>query len=78
MSVVKIGKRGTLVISAEIRKQIKIKEADEFLIDTSESGVMYIIRRPANFIEALKEAGQGLWIDSDPVNYIRGERETWR
>lgn len=78
MSVVKIGKRGTLVVPAEIRKQIKIKEGDEFLIDTSESGVMYMIRRPANFIEALKEAGQGLWIDSDPVNYVRGERETWR
>ncbi|MDD3024369.1 MAG: AbrB/MazE/SpoVT family DNA-binding domain-containing protein [Syntrophomonadaceae bacterium] len=76
MSVVKIGKRGTLVIPAEIRKQIKIKEGDEFLIDTSESGVMYIIRKPADFIEALKEAGQGIWID--PVNYVRGERETWQ
>lgn len=77
MSVAKLGKRGTLVIPSEVRKQSKIKEGDELLIDISEAGVIYIIQRPADFVAALKEAGRGLWKEQDPVEYVRKERQTW-
>lgn len=77
MSVARIGKRGTLIIPAEIRKRNGIKEGDEFIINVSEAGVIYMIPKPRDFVRALRESGQGLWDDIDPVEYIRQERDTW-
>ncbi len=77
MSVAKIGKRGTLVLPASIRKKHKIKEGDELIIDVSESGVIYLVPRPSDYVKALKEAGSGLWDTIGPVDYVRQEREKW-
>ncbi len=77
MSVAKVGKRGTLVLPASIRKKYKINEGDELLIDISDSGVIYLVPRPHDYVKALKEAGNGLWMNENPVSYIRKEREKW-
>ncbi|MBC7074787.1 MAG: AbrB/MazE/SpoVT family DNA-binding domain-containing protein [Syntrophomonadaceae bacterium] len=77
MSVAKVGKRGVVVLPAELRKRMKINEGDELLIDISESGVIYMVQRPDDFVAALKNAGRGLWAEQDPVAYVREERETW-
>lgn len=77
MSVARVGKRGTLIIPAEIRKNNGIKEGDELIINVSETGVIYMIPKPKDFVMALKESGQGLWGDIDPVEYIRQERDSW-
>jgi len=77
MSVAKLGKRGVVVLPAEIRKRSKIAEGAELLIDISPAGIIYIMERPDNFVAALKESGAGLWDNPDPLEYIRQERETW-
>jgi len=77
MSVAKVGKRGVVVLPAELRRRMKLNEGDELLIDISESGVIYIVQRPEDFVDALKNAGKGLWAEQDPVEYVREERKTW-
>lgn len=77
MPVARVGKRGTLIIPAEIRRKNRIEEGDELLISVSESGVIYMIPRPKDYVQALREAGRGLWLSPDPVEYVRRERETW-
>lgn len=77
MSVARLGKRGVIVLPAEIRKRSKIPEGAELLVDISPSGVIYMMERPDDFVTALKEAGIGLWADIDPLEYVRQEREKW-
>jgi len=77
MSVAKLGKRGVVVLPAEIRKRSKISEGAELLIDISPGGIIYIMERPDNFVAALKEAGAGLWVKPDPLEHVQQEREKW-
>ncbi len=77
MSVAKVGKRGALVLPAGIRKKCNIAEGDELIINACDSGVIYMVPRPHDYVKALKEAGNGLWSNEDPVSYIRKEREKW-
>jgi AbrB family looped-hinge helix DNA binding protein len=77
MSVAKIGKRGTLIIPAEIRKKIGLKEGDDVLIEVDEKGTIHMLKRPLNFSQALQNLHAQIWENVDPVQYVKEERASW-
>ena len=77
MSVTKIGRRGTLVIPAEIRRKTGIKEGDDVLIEVGEHGTIHVMKRPTDFAGALRNLYADVWHGIDPVVYVKEERNSW-
>lgn len=76
MSVVRVGRRGAIVIPSEIRNRTGIEEGDELLVDVEENGIIYMMRRPKDFVAALRDSS-GVWRELDPLEYVREERKSW-
>ena len=74
MSVAKIGKRGTLIIPAEIRRKTGLKEGDDILIEIGEDGSMHMIKRPGDFTDALRGLYKEVWRGVAPETYVAEER----
>jgi AbrB family looped-hinge helix DNA binding protein len=77
MSVAKVGKKGVLIMPAEIRKKTGLKDGDDVLIDVDEQGTIHILKRPTNFSEALRNLYPEIWENVDPVGYVKEERASW-
>lgn len=77
MSVARIGKRGTLVLPAEIRRKTGLKEGDDVLIEVGENGAIYLMKRPADFVGALRGLNAEIWRGIDPLEYVKEERDSW-
>ena len=77
MSVARIGKRGTLVLPAGIRHKAGIQEGDEVLIEMDERGTLHIMKKPKDFVAALRNLHKDIWKGIDPVQYVKEERDSW-
>ena len=77
MSVVKIGKRGALVIPADIRRKTGLKEGDDVLIEVGEDGSVHLLKRPADFTGALRGLYKEVWRGESPEAYVAQERASW-
>lgn len=77
MSVAKIGKRGVLVIPSEIRKKSGLKEGDDVLVEAGDSGIIHIMKRPKDFVAALRDLHSDVWSGVNPVEYVKEERDSW-
>ncbi|MCL6613883.1 MAG: AbrB/MazE/SpoVT family DNA-binding domain-containing protein [Firmicutes bacterium] len=77
MPVAKIGKRGALIIPAEIRRKTGLKEGDEVLIEVGDDGSIHMLKRPADFTAALRGLYKEIWRGTDPETYVAEERAAW-
>lgn len=77
MSVAKIGKRGVLVIPAEIRKKSGLHDGDDVLIEAGENGMIHIMKRPKDFVAALRDLHSEIWPEISPAEYVKEERNSW-
>jgi len=77
MPVVKVGKRGALIIPAEIRRRTGLKEGDDVLLEAGEDGSIHLLKRPANFTDALRGLYREIWRGVKPETYVAEEREKW-
>ena len=77
MSVVKIGKRGTLIIPADIRRKTGLREGDRLLIEVGEDGSLHMLKKPADFTGALRGLYKEVWRGVDPGTYVAEERAAW-
>lgn len=77
MPVAKIGKRGSLIIPAEIRRRTGLKEGDDVLIEVGEDGSIHLLKRPADFTGALRGLYGEIWRGVDPETYVAEERARW-
>lgn len=58
MPVARIGKRGTMVLPASIRRKANIVEGDEILIEMDERGTLHMMKKPKDFAAALRDIHQ--------------------
>lgn len=77
MPVARIGKRGTMVLPASIRRKANIVEGDEMLIEMDERGTLHMMKKPKDFAAALRNLHRDIWKGIDPVQYVREERSSW-
>ncbi|MGE5551405.1 MAG: AbrB/MazE/SpoVT family DNA-binding domain-containing protein [Bacteroidota bacterium] len=77
MPVAKIGKRGTLIIPAEIRRRTGLKEGDDVLLDVGEDGSIHMLKRPTDFTSALRGLYKDVWRGTHPETYVAEERASW-
>jgi AbrB family looped-hinge helix DNA binding protein len=76
-ATVRLGRRGQMVLPAEVRRALAVKEGDELLIAVWPGGKVTMIRKPRSFAEALAGLYGHLWKGIDPLIYQKTERETW-
>ena len=77
MAIVRVGKRGIVVLPAEIRKRIELSEGDELLVEVDNYGGIHMMKRPTNYAAFMRNLGKEVWSGIDPVEYVRKERESW-
>lgn len=77
MPVVRVGKRGTLVIPSDIRRKTGVNEGDDVLVDADDNGVIHIMKRPADFVGALRSLAPAIWRGIDPIAFVKEERDEW-
>ncbi len=53
MPVARIGKRGSMVLPASVRRKLNIVEGDEMLIEIDERGILHMMKKPKDFAAAL-------------------------
>ena len=72
MSVVKIGKRGILIIPADIRRKTGLREGDGLLIEVGEDGSLHMLKKPADFTGALRGLYKEVWrgVDTEKIKNI--------
>lgn len=72
---VRIGKRGTIVIPADIRHELGLEEGDVMALTVGEDGAMRLKAVPADPLERLRQAFGGIFAGIDPVEYQRSLRD---
>lgn len=77
VSSIRLGRRGQMVLPAEIRRALDLEEGDELLLALWPDGRVILRPRPSNYTESLAGAGLAAWRGIDPIDYQRGERATW-
>lgn len=77
MAVARVGKRGMMVLPAEVRKRAGIVEGDEVLVEVDERGTVHLMKKPPDFVAALRNLHKDIWAGQDPVQYVREERQAW-
>lgn len=73
---VRIGKRAQVVIPAELRRRMGVRDGDLLHAELDESGRLILEKIVADPVLRLLQAAQGLY-DEDPVLYQRVRREEW-
>lgn len=74
---VRLGRRGQMVLPAEVRHALGLRDGDEILVALWPDGRVILRPRPKNYTETLAGAGEAVWKGADPVAYQRGERASW-
>ncbi|HHW13928.1 MAG TPA: AbrB/MazE/SpoVT family DNA-binding domain-containing protein [Firmicutes bacterium] len=77
MPVARIGKRGSMVLPASVRREVGVQEGDEMLIEVSERGTLHMMKKPKDFTAALRNLHKDIWEGLDPVEYVKEERTSW-
>lgn len=72
---VRIGKRGTIVIPADIRHELGLEEGDVMALTVGEDGAMRLKAVPADPGERLRAAVGRAFAGIDPVEYQRAIRD---
>lgn len=72
---VRIGKRGTIVIPADIRHELGLDEGDVMALTVGEDGAMRLESVSSDPIERLRQAFGGIFAGIDPVEYQRSMRD---
>jgi AbrB family looped-hinge helix DNA binding protein len=71
-----VGKRGTIVIPAEMRKTLGICEGQKLFAVVVDGDI--VLRRVSHDpVERLREAFAGVFAGVDPVEYVRELRREW-
>lgn len=76
-ATVRVGRRGQMVLPAEVRRVLAVKEGEQLLVALWPDGRITIMRKPTSFAEALAGLHEELWRGVDSVTYQRAERESW-
>jgi len=77
MSVaVKLGNRSQLIIPKKIRERLGLGPGKEVLLKTVGNTIL-MKARPENYTEYMCGLGKDVWEDTDPTEYVKGEREAW-
>lgn len=77
MTDVLIGKRAQVVIPAEIRRRLGLREGDRLHLEVDDQGRIVLERLEEDPVERLIRAGTACFADVDPVAYQRALREDW-
>jgi AbrB family looped-hinge helix DNA binding protein len=72
---VRIGKRGTIVIPADIRHQLGLEEGDVMTLSVGQDGAMSLKAIEADPGKRLRDAIHHAFAGVDPVAYQRASRD---
>jgi AbrB family looped-hinge helix DNA binding protein len=75
--IVKLGKKGQIVIPKALRESIGVKEGDMLLI-TAESNQLHLVP-PDKYVQMTRGILKGLWGNNDDEikAYLEEERNSW-
>ena len=73
---VRIGQRAQVVIPAELRRRMGVRDGDLLHAEIDEHGRLVLEKVEPDPVLRLVEAGRGLY-DEDPVAYQRTLRDEW-
>lgn len=76
MTVAKLGERYQIVVPKDVREALHLKPGDRLDVRIEE-GKVVMIPQPSH-ISRLFGKHRDLWKDTEAVDYIRSERESWR
>ncbi len=77
MTDVRVGKRAQVVIPADVRRRLGIREGDRLHLQVDERGRIVLERIAEDPIERLRTVGRELFPETDPVAYQRALRDEW-
>ena len=76
MSKTKVGGRYQVVVLKEVREALNLKPRDYLEVKVVDGAVVMIPQ--ASYTSRLFGRHREIWLDEDPVTYVRRERESWR
>lgn len=74
---VKVGQRAQVVIPAELRRRMGVKDGDVLHAELDERGRLVLEKVEADPVRRLLRAGTGLYDGLDGVDYQRAMRQEW-
>lgn len=72
-----VGKRGTIVIPAALRRELGLEEGTTIMISSDKDGAVIIRAVPEDPVERLRWAFRGVFTGVDPEDYLRELRADW-
>lgn len=76
VKMVKLGRKGQVVIPKEIREVLGLKEGDRLLVGLE--GNRVVLTAPGEYAKRTRGALRGLWGGKDEVEkYLEEERASW-
>lgn len=72
-----MGKRAQVVIPAELRRRMGVRDGDLLHAELDEQGRLVLERVDPDPLARLASAGQSLWAGVDPVEQQRELRAEW-
>ncbi len=76
LHAVKVGKRYQVVIPADIRRGLGIKEGDELFLSVDKDRIIFRIK-PKSWTEFGEGLHREVWSGMDTTQYLKGERQSW-
>jgi AbrB family looped-hinge helix DNA binding protein len=76
MTTAKLGLRYQIVVPKDVREILKLKPGDRLEVKVEDGKVVMIPQQ--SHASRLFGKHRELWQDTDPVAYIRSEKESWR
>jgi len=73
---VKLGNRSQLIIPKKIRERLGLGPGKEVLLKTVGNTIV-VKPRPENYTQYMCGLGKDIWVDIEPNDYVKGEREEW-
>lgn len=73
---VKLGNRSQLIIPKKIRDKLGIGPGKEVIIEVLDSAII-VKPRPDNYTHYMSGLGKDIWADTEPIEYVKKEREAW-
>jgi len=73
---VKLGNRSQLIIPKKIRERLGLGPGKEVLLKTVGNTIV-VKPRPENYTQYMCGLGKDIWVDIEPPDYVKGEREAW-
>ena len=77
MYMVRVGKRAQMVVPAVLRRRLGIEEGDVLQADIDDQGRLVLEVVPADPVERLRRAGDGMYGRSDGVEEQDRLRSDW-